>query len=160
MSFIIDVLNAHDYPVNVEQLQEAANRTLVKHDVLSDSVVTVVIANDEEVQNLNRQHRGVDKPTDVLSFPTDLLPDEIDESPYLGDIIIAYPYTKDQNDREGFEMADSLVLMVVHGTLHLLGYDHDTEENRAEMWEVQAEVLNEMNINLKIVPTYEQDHDD
>jgi probable rRNA maturation factor len=159
MSFTVDVLNAHAYAADVTALQRAAQAVLKRHDVLPDSIITVVLMNDEEMRALNRQHRGVDRPTDVLSFPADALPDEIAESPYLGDVLIAYPYTQAQAEHEGFTLADSLVLMVVHGTLHLLGYDHDTPENRADMWDIQAEVLAELGIPPGIVPAYEDDAD-
>ncbi len=160
MSYVIDLLNQHDYPIEATALEAAANAVLKRHDVLPETVITIAFLNDEEIQALNLRHRGVDKATDVLSFPADALPDEIEESPYLGDILIAYPYTLAQSEQEGYSMADSLVLMVVHGTLHLLGYDHDTNENHAEMWELQAEVLTELGINPDIVPAYEQDHDE
>jgi probable rRNA maturation factor len=159
MSYTIDVLNAHNYAANVPALQQAAEAVLKRHEVLPDSIITIVLMNDEEIRALNRQHRGVDRPTDVLSFPAEALPDEIAESPYLGDVLIAWPYTQAQAEQEGFTLADSLLLMVVHGTLHLLGYDHDTPENRAEMWEIQEEVLAELGVPLAIVPAYEDDTD-
>jgi probable rRNA maturation factor len=157
--FVVDILNEHNFAIDETRLQTAVLAVLKRHELEPDSVTTVVIATDEEVLNLNKLHRGIDKPTDVLSFPAEELPDEIESSPYLGDIIIAYPYTQAQAEQEGFSMADSLVLMVIHGALHLLGYDHDTPENRAEMWNIQSEVLQEMGIDLAIVPAYEAEHE-
>ncbi len=158
MSFTINVQNEHEFTINSIQLEQAAKAVLASHEVEPNIALSVVITTDEAVQTLNRTHRGVDKPTDVLSFSSDPLPEGIeDEEPYLGDLIIAYPYTLAQSDREGYSMSDSLILMVIHGTLHLLGYDHDTPENRAEMWEVQAEILEELGVNSSIVPAYEDD---
>lgn len=159
-NFTISILNEHQYAADEAALREAAIQVLKRHDVLPDSTLTVAILNDEEVRALNLQHRGVDAPTDVLSFPADALPDDFGENPYLGDILIAYPYLQAQNEREGYVMAESLLLMVVHGTLHLLGYDHLSSEERDEMWSVQAEVLKELNISPDIVPAYEQEHDE
>ncbi|MCC6564927.1 MAG: rRNA maturation RNase YbeY, partial [Chloroflexi bacterium] len=100
-----------------------------------------------------------DSVTDVLTFPAYPLPDDIvqemDEPPYLGDLVIAYPYTCAQAERLGHSPADSLSLLVVHGTLHLLGHDHDTPERRAAMWDVQANALRALSISEDIVPWLE-----
>jgi probable rRNA maturation factor len=162
MTFTIDVQNDAQYPLDEARLQAASIAVLQRHDVDPESTISVVVTDNETVQALNVQHRGVDAPTDVLSFPADELPEDIDddEPPYLGDLIIAYPYAKAQADREGHALNDSFALLVVHGTLHLLGYDHDTPENRAEMWGVQEEVLHDLGIDPKIVPALEDaDHD-
>lgn len=147
------------------RLIEAITRTLELHDVDRASGVTVVITDDEAVRALNQQFRGVDAPTDILSFPADLPPDlpddlaadlELDEddmTPYLGDLIIAYPYTRHQAAESGHDLSDELVLLVIHGTLHLLGYDHDTPENEADMWETQAELLAALNVPI-VVPRF------
>ena len=78
-----------------------------------------------------------------------------DEAPYLGDLVIAYPYASAQATGLGHPLADSLALLVVHGTLHLLGYDHDTTESRAAMWAAQARALTTLNISPEIVPSLE-----
>lgn len=162
MTFTIDVQNDAEYPLEVERLQAASIAVLQRHDVDPDSTLSVVVTDNDAVQALNVQHRGVDAPTDVLSFPADELPEDIDsdEPPYLGDLIIAFPYAQSQAEREGHAMNDSLSLLVVHGTLHLLGYDHDTPENRAEMWAVQEEVLRDLGIDPQIVPALEDAHHD
>ncbi len=156
MTFLIDVQNDAEYVFDAARLQAASTAVLQRHDVDPDSTLSVVVTDDEAVHALNLQHRGVDAPTDVLSFPADALPEDIDEEPpYLGDLIIAFPYASAQAAREGHGLDDSLSLLVVHGTLHLLGYDHDTPDNRTEMWAVQAEVLRELGIDPQIVPSLE-----
>jgi probable rRNA maturation factor len=164
MTFTIDIQNEYRFPVDAARLQAAAETVLNMHDIDADSSLTVVIAQNEQVQALNRQFRGVDAPTDVLSFPADAPPldETADEPPYLGDMIIAFPYASAQAEREGHDLSDSLALLVVHGTLHLLGYDHDTPENRADMWAAQEEALRALNIPLEIVPALEEGkgHDD
>jgi probable rRNA maturation factor len=162
--FEIDVQNDDGFAVDADALQRAARAVLGRHDVEDDSAMTVVITTDEAVHALNLQHRQVDSATDVLSFPADPLPEELAElaeleDPYLGDLVIAYPYASAQAEREGHALRDSLMLLVVHGTLHLLGYDHDTPENRAEMWAEQAAALRELGIDEGIVPALEaSDH--
>lgn len=96
--------------------------------------VTVRIADDQEIQELNRKFRGVDHPTDVLSFATQepvsvgsdfALPDEIAEQ--LGDVVISYPAAVDQAKEYGHDLRRELGWLIVHGMLQLLGFSHETE---------------------------------
>ena len=157
MTYTVDIQNEAGYDVNVEQLQAAACTVLSAHETApANSSLTVVIIHDETVAALNRQFRGVDAPTDVLTFLAETPPVTIpDAPPYLGDLVIAYPYAAAQAEREGHDLHDSLALLVVHGTLHLLGYDHDTAENRAVMWQAQDAVLCQLGISPAIVPDLE-----
>ncbi len=157
--FEIDVQNEDSYPVAEERLIAAVREVMQRHDVEDGTTVTVVITSNEAVAALNRDFRGVDSPTDVLSFPADI-PPMPGEPPDLGDLIIAYPYASEQATRLKHALMDSLALLVVHGTLHLLGYDHDTLENKAEMWEAQSDVLTALGISPAIVPPLESEHDD
>jgi probable rRNA maturation factor len=136
--------------VDAENLRAVAIATLAAQGVAS-AELTVVITTDAAVQALNRDYRGVDAPTDVLSFAahegdegqTLALPPELaaEMDRYLGDIIIAYPYTVQQAAHFGNSPAAELRLMVAHGLLHLLGDDHDTPEAEAAMWMRQEQVL-------------------
>jgi probable rRNA maturation factor len=107
--------------------------------------VTVVITTDEAVAELNRQYRRTDGPTDVLSFPAqDAAPGFVSApeiAGYLGDIIIALPFTERQAAALGRPLAAELRLLTVHGTMHLLGYDHAGPEEEAEMWARQEAIL-------------------
>lgn len=155
----IEIENTRDYPVNADRLLYAARATLTQNNAVARGGLTIVLTDDDEVRALNREYRHVDSVTDVLTFPADPLPDtvaqELDEPPYLGDLVIAYPYTCAQAERLGHSPADSLSLLVVHGTLHLLGYDHDTPEHRTEMWAAQAKALRTLGISEGIVPGLE-----
>jgi probable rRNA maturation factor len=156
MTFGIDVQNDEGYAVDSERLVAAVTAVLTAHDVPPDTSLSVVLTSDEAVAALNEQYRGIDMPTDVLSFPAAPLPAEVpDSAPYLGDLVIAYPYAATQAAALGHPLNDSLALLVVHGTLHLLGYDHDTEANRAAMWAAQARALDALNISTEIVPALE-----
>ena len=110
-----------------------------------DAEVTLVITDDEAVAALNRQYRAVDGPTDVLSFaaqePTPDFVSAPEAAAYLGDIIIALPFTRQQAAGLGRPLADELRLLAVHGTLHLLGYDHAEPDEEAAMWARQDEIL-------------------
>lgn len=121
----------------------------------ADSELSIVIATDAFVRQLNSQHRGIDKTTDVLSFPSDPLPPEIaaEETPYLGDLVVAYHYTLQQAAYHDHRPQDEFALLVIHGILHLIGYDHNTQEDQAEMWEQQSAILAQLDINI-IVPDF------
>jgi len=161
MSYTIDIQNDSHYLIDAERLQQAVTTVLNQHEVDRASNVTIVFTDNDAIQKLNLQHRQTDAPTDVLSFPADALPDYItDEPPYLGDLVIAYPYASLQAQKHHHLLSDSLCLLVIHGTLHLLGYDHDTPENRAEMWSAQADGLQTMGIDTQIVPALEGNPDD
>jgi probable rRNA maturation factor len=115
--------------------------------------LTLVVTDDAAVQALNRDYRGVDAPTDVLSFAAQ---EEADDAPeladlppelaaelanYLGDVIIAYPYATRQASHYQNSVAAELRLLAVHGVLHLLGYDHATPDEEAAMWTLQSTIL-------------------
>jgi probable rRNA maturation factor len=155
----ISVENEAGYAVDAARMAEAAQTVLQQHGIDPASEITVVVADDETIRKLNAEYRGVDSVTDVLSFPADPLPlelaGEIDDAPYLGDIVIAYPYATAQAASLGHAAVDSLTLLVAHGTLHLLGYDHDTPERRAEMWAAQERALTSLGISLALVPGLE-----
>lgn len=149
---MIEILNDAGYDVDEARLQEVAALVLARHEGNTESDVTIAITDDESITELNRQYRDVDGPTDVLSFPMDAMPGDV---PYLGDLVIAYPYASAQAAREGHTLDDSLTLLVVHGMLHLLGYDHDTPERRADMWTAQEAALIALGIPVEIVPALE-----
>src|SRR5690349_4531543 len=133
---MIEIVNEAGYDVDAARLQAAAALVLARHEGDSDADLTIAITDDESITDLNRQYRGTDAPTDVLSFPMDATAMPVNNT-YLGDLVIAYPYASAQAQREGHALPDSLTVLVVHGTLHLLGYDHDTPEHRADMWAAQ-----------------------
>lgn len=148
------------YAVDAAHLVQAAQTTLTQQGQ-PQAALSIVIDSDAAVQALNVQFRGVDAPTDVLSFPADPLPEglaEADDAPYVGDLVIAYPYASTQAARLGHPLKDSLALLVVHGTLHLLGHDHDTPARKAAMWQAQAQALRALGIDTTIVPALEGDN--
>jgi probable rRNA maturation factor len=121
---------------------ETVGHVLSEHAVEAGMALTIVLTGDEQVRRLNAQFRGVDAPTDILSFPADPPPVVIeDEPPYLGDLIIACPYTIRQAEEAGHAPDDEFVLLAVHGTLHLLGYDHDSADHQDSMWAEQSRAL-------------------
>lgn len=155
----IEIENDSEYAADAPRLIAAARAVIAQHGLDSLSGVQIVLTDDETVRALNATYRDVDSVTDVLSFTAEPLPAEIlaetGDAPYLGDLVIAWPYASAQAQTLGHPLSDSIALLVVHGTLHLLGYDHDTPENRAKMWAAQALALAELGISEALVPALE-----
>ncbi len=124
----------------------------------SDLTVTITITANQTLQQLNYQFRGLNTPTDVLSFQNSFDPDFPNMDPtllyYLGDVIIAYPVAKAQAQASGHSPLDEIILLAVHGTLHLLGFDHDTPEHKKIMWAAQRRVMLSLDLG-HIQPTDE-----
>lgn len=96
--------------------------------------ISLSFVGDEEIRELNGRYRGVDAPTDVLTFP-------LDDDPVLGDIVVSVPTARRQAEAYGHSLRREIFFLIVHGFYHLLGYDHDTEEAEAEMFRRQEELL-------------------
>lgn len=114
-------------------------------DLPDPSEVSLTFVDDDEMATLNEQHRGKTGPTDVLSFECDNLNDEfptLDEPFETGDIIIAPDVAARQAQELGHSFAEEVDTLLVHGILHLMGYDHIEDDEAAEMQALQDEVLN------------------
>lgn len=103
-------------------------------DLAPDRAVTLVFADDAFVQNLNAQYRGKDQPTNVLSFAS-----EADEE--LGDLIFAYQTMVHEAERAGKPFLAHLCHLILHGTLHLLGHDHETDAQAEAMEATEGQIL-------------------
>ena len=142
---IVCLLDDNEYP-NGDRIQAAVARTLGSEGVLAPLVVTVVITGDEHIQRLNHDFMDEDKVTDVLSFNNQtgwkngsrtILEDSVqgvEDDDYLGDIIICEPQVRRQAREVSVRFEDELVKLVIHGALHLLGYDHSTEQEEVVMF--------------------------
>ena len=111
-----------------------AGVTASRHPGLSDSEISVLFTSDEEVRALNLAWRGKDKATNVLSFPMAEAA-ELSDAPMLGDIVLAHGICAAEAADKGIAIEAHAAHLVVHGTLHLLGYDHETNVADAEMME-------------------------
>jgi len=148
----IDLQIADEYAndVDADFLTRVIRSTLDAASEPPEASLAVVIASDDAVRELNRAYRHIDRPTDVLSFPTRDGPDFVvpgEAELYLGDVIISWPTARAQADEAGHSVRDELALLVVHGCLHLLGYDHATDAERSEMWERQESILDQYGIS-------------
>jgi rRNA maturation RNase YbeY len=108
--------------------------------------VSVVLDNDDQIRKLNKSFRNLDEPTDVLSFSSG----EIDPdtgSRYLGDIVISFPRAKAQAIEQGHSIKKELSTLIVHGLLHLAGFDHSNGEEEKKMFDMQSEILDELSVS-------------
>jgi len=101
--------------------------------------ISIVLTDDTHIQALNRDYRGKDKSTNVLSFPQD-------EPALLGDVICAHETIAREAEEQGKSFHDHFTHMLIHGALHLLGYDHETDEEAEEMESLEIEILSKLNI--------------
>ncbi len=115
-------------------LRRIARRTLRAEEVSPRASVTIVVVDDNMIRDFNRRFHRRNAPTDILSFPSD-------EEDYLGDIFISYETARENARAAHWRIRDELRLLVVHGILHLLGYDDLHPRTRARMWRRQEEIL-------------------
>lgn len=152
---IISMENAQDKIVLGEylekRLQDGLNAVAKLHDLDDMTEVDITIVDDEEIHQLNRDYRNVDRPTDVLSFALD--EDDEDEPELLegqlhllGDIIISAETATRQAEEFGHGLEREIVYLAVHGLLHLLGYDHIVEEDKVIMRAKEEEALRAINL--------------
>jgi probable rRNA maturation factor len=129
-------------------VRRIAQTVLKAEGVVPPYEVGLVFTDSETVKQLNRDYRGVDEPTDVLAFH--MLPQrEVDDSfalppdgvTRLGEVIISYPQAVAQAKKQGHSPERELALLIIHGILHLLGYDHEEPEEESKMRERERELL-------------------
>lgn len=147
----IIIADAFESLVNADLIEKAAKAVFDIEDVDPSNEVSIAVDGDAEIQDLNQQFLGVDAPTDVLSFPSDETNPETG-APYLGDIMISYPRAKQQAENAGETVEDELQLLVVHGVLHLLGYDHTEPDEKTTMWAAQQKALNHLGCKITRLP--------
>jgi probable rRNA maturation factor len=145
---MINIETEFDFPEDL--LRRAADVTLQHEAESSTSELTIVLTDDDRLQALNREYLGIDAPTDVLSFPASETDPETGAR-YLGDILISMPRARAQAETAGHPLEWEVQLLVVHGVLHVLGHDHADSEEKARMWEAQADVLESLGVgNVQI----------
>lgn len=146
----IEPLSLQAAQIVFDTLQEQIPDFLVRSN--KPIIINLTLSNDDTVHRLNKNYRGMDKPTNVLSFANmddadfendSTLFDEIE----LGDIIVAYETTKREAEEKGISQQAHYLHLLVHGLLHLLGYDHQTDAEADEMEALEINILAKLNIN-------------
>jgi probable rRNA maturation factor len=159
-----------DLALDTSLLEQVVTQVLADEGQTGTWEIGIRITNDQELHELNRQYRGVDRPTDVLSFgeyedddDDFIVPDgvydddefddpEADEAAYLGDLAISYERVLAQAQEYAHSSRRELCYLVAHGTLHLLGYDHETDEEREDMRQREEKALSTLGITREAEP--------
>ncbi len=104
--------------------------------------LSILITDDSEIHELNKTYRGVDRPTDVLAFPqSEDVPSPTPSSSLLGDVVISYETAARQAVEQNHSLGKEIFILLAHGIIHLLGYDHETSEKDREFTERKVEEL-------------------
>jgi probable rRNA maturation factor len=146
----VRILPEYARDVEPAELQRAARAAFKSAGAQSGGALTVLVTDDAQVRELNRAYRRVDAATDVLAFG------EVGEgngfisppegSKYWGDIVISCPRATEQAAADGHPLQEELSLLVVHGALHLMGYDHEQADDKEKMWTAQHAALVQLGI--------------
>ncbi len=150
MRLVIRVDKGFQVRIDKRWLRRLVKESLGAHGVDTEVELSLLISDDATVRDLNKKYRGKDKTTDVLSFALEadkrggaaagfVMPPG--EMVHLGEVIVSYPQAAEQAAERKRAVEDELALLVVHGVLHLLGYDHDKPAREREMRSLEQRVL-------------------
>lgn len=134
--------NEQDLPVDHDRLSAIASHTLESEDVDDSAELSVLFVSAAHMRRLNAHFAGDDYATDVLAFP--MMDDDEEEEeagPLLGDVVVCPQVAQRNAERIGHSLDDELTVLIVHGTLHLLGYDHQGPKDKEAMEQRQNEIL-------------------
>ena len=146
MTSIVDLQVAYDgaSTPSADDFQRWVDLVADKHE-LTGQEITIRVVDQPESQGLNSQYRGKDKPTNILSFPFEAPPEiEID---LLGDLVICADIVDQEAKQQNKALQDHWAHLTIHGTLHLLGYDHENEDDAQHMENVEVELLKKIGID-------------
>ncbi len=122
-------------PVNLSQLEKLAKFVLNYKKVPEDAELSIALVRREDIKDLNEKYRGVSSSTDVLAF-------SLEEDPLLGEVIISPEEAMEQAKVYGNSFDEELFLLLIHGILHLLGYEDETEEDKKKMEREEKAIFN------------------
>jgi len=144
---MIDIIIDEDVasPCLAEKIEKAVKTSCFEAKNIKNPSLCVRFANNDVVQALNHQWRNQDKVTDVLSFP--MQDGELEEAESLGDIILAAPFVADEARRLDLDFDAHCYHLIVHGTLHLLGYDHMDDEEAQMMQQLENTIMAKLGLH-------------
>jgi len=154
MSLISDFIDETNELTEEEiiKIEELLHFAAKKENVEGESELSVTFVTNDRIQEINREYRDKDKPTDVISFAMEELGEGeiplsgVDMPRVLGDIMISLAKAREQAEDYGHSFIRELGFLAVHGFLHLLGYDHETEEDEKRMFGRQKDILDEFGL--------------
>ena len=145
MSLIISLDEGIDIEKTLNNKLNKIVSTILDQEKMSDCVINLRLLNDKEMKKLNMQFRQKDKTTNVLSFPNDDI--SVKQTKNIGDIAISVEYVKAEAKKEGKTFDDHIIHMLAHGVYHILGYDHENNENAVIMENKEIQTLKKINIS-------------
>ena len=145
MSLIISLDEGIDIEKTLDNKLNKIVSTILEQEKMSDCVINLRLLNDKEMRKLNMQFRQKDKTTNVLSFPNDDI--SVKQTKNIGDIAISIEYVKAEAKKEGKTFDDHIIHMLAHGVYHILGYDHENNENAMIMENKEIQTLKKINIS-------------
>ena len=145
MSLIISLDEGIDIEKPLSNKLNKVVSTILDQEKMSDCVINLRLLNDKEMKKLNMQFRQKDKTTNVLSFPNDDI--SVKQTKNIGDIAISVEYVKAEAKKEGKTFDDHIIHMLAHGVYHILGYDHENNENAVIMENKEIQTLKKINIS-------------
>ena len=145
MSLIISLDEGIDIEKPLNNKLNKVVSTILDQEKMSDCVINLRLLNDKEMKKLNMQFRQKDKTTNVLSFPNDDI--SVKQTKNIGDIAISVEYVKAEAKKEGKTFDDHIIHMLAHGVYHILGYDHENNENAVIMENKEIQTLEKINIS-------------
>jgi probable rRNA maturation factor len=146
----IKLINSQDsIKFNFGFIKKAADYILKKFDSGKSRCINIIFVGNDEIEKLNKRYRNIGRPTDVLSFSYLSDPDspeEYDDFSVIGEIYIspevALENSLEQGDKWSIEL--EIILLIIHGLLHIFGYDHEDDEERARMFGIQESMINDI----------------
>ena len=150
----IEIFNQLDEEIKELETVEKVLLSAIEKEKLEDVTFNLIIVDNEYIHELNKNYRGIDRETDVITFALEdedsiIVPEE--EGRNLGDIYISIDKAKEQAKEYGHSLLRELSFLAVHGFYHLLGYDHQTKEEEKIMFQKQEEVLESYGITREII---------
>jgi probable rRNA maturation factor len=127
------------HPRLKELIKIAIKQTTSKVDLQGYNEISILLTSDTQVEQLNRQYRLINQPTNVLSFPS--------EKPHLGDIVLSYEYIQKELINLNKKFEERITHLIIHGTLHLCGFDHDNDKNAVAMENIERHIMSELGYN-------------
>jgi len=136
---LINFSSWEKHPGLKELIKIAIKQTVSNVDTKGYNEISILLTSDTQIQQLNRQYRSINQPTNVLSFPS--------EKPHLGDIILSYEYIQKELINLNKKFEEHISHLIIHGTLHLYGFDHENDKNAVTMENMERHIMSELGYN-------------
>ncbi len=139
----VEIINETGLNLDYIEVMQKLIDYAINHEGIENVIFNIIIVDNEYIHKLNKEYRGIDRPTDVISFALEDNADEIESNVrILGDIYISIDKVYEQAKEYGHSNLREICFLMIHGFLHLLGYDHMKEEEEKIMFAKQEEILN------------------